>query len=195
MGYKALQVSWRAFLMRKRLADARLAIVLYLANDWVARLPFHRLRNAFYRRVTRMQLASTSSIHMGCKLTTLGGVSIGPGSTVDHGVKLDGRGGLIIGTGVSIAPEACLLSADHDPHSADFKGRTAPVSIGDHAWLGTRSMILPGVTVGTGAVVAAGAVVTRDVPPYAIVGGVPAKIIGQRSQELNYELNYFRWLH
>lgn len=181
--------------MRKLLADARLALVIYLANQWINRLPSHTLRNAFYRRVCRVKLAHGSSLHMGLKLTTLGGVEIGPHSTVDQDVKLDGRGGLTIGASVSIAPEACVLSADHDPASPDFRGRTAPVSIGDHAWLGTRALILPGVSVGEGAVVAAGAVVTRDVPAFAVVGGVPARVIGERPRELNYAFDYFRWLY
>lgn len=181
--------------MRKRLADWRLAVVLYLANWWVNRIPFHGLRNAYYRRVCRMAIAKSSSVHMGAVIYTLGGVAIGPGSTLDQGVRLDGRGGLTIGAGVSIAPDVYLLTADHDPQSPDFAGRTAPVVIEDQAWLGTRAMVLPGVTVGQGAVVAAGAVVTKDVPPYTIVGGVPARQIGERSRELRYAHDYFRLLH
>lgn len=181
--------------MRKRLADWRLAVVLYLANWWVNRLPFHALRNAYYRRVCRVALAPGSSIHMGATLTTLGGVTIGPGTTIDQHVRLDGRGGLSIGASVSIAPEVCLLTADHDPQSADFAGRTAPVTIEDHVWLGTRATVLPGVTIGRGAVVAAGAVVTRDVAPFAIVGGVPAKPIGTRTETLDYRFDYFRPMH
>ena len=61
--------------------------------------------------------------------------------------------------------------------------------IGDWAWLSFRSTILPGVTIGEGAVVAAGAVVTRDVPPYAIVAGIPARVVGERPRELDYDLN------
>jgi maltose O-acetyltransferase len=145
--------------------------------------------------VCRVVLAPGSSIHMGCRLTTLGGVSIAEGTTIDQSVKLDGRGGLTIGQSVSIAPEVCLLTADHDPTSATFAGRTAPIVIEDFAWLGTRAMVLPGVTVGTGAVVAAGAVVTKDVPPYAIVGGVPARVIGERPRDLAYAFDYFRPMH
>lgn len=164
--------------MSKRLADWRLALVLYVANWWVNRWPFHAVRNAYYRGVCRVALAEGSSIHMGAVLYTLGGVTIGAGTTIDQGARLDGRGGLTIGQGVSIAPDVYLLTADHDPQSPDFEGRTAPIVIEDHAWLGTRAMVLPGVTVGRGAVVAAGAVVTKDVPPYALMAGVPARRIG-----------------
>lgn len=181
--------------MRKQLADWRLAVVLYAANWWINRIPFHAVRNAYYRGVCRMKLDRKSSLHMGATLTTMGGIEVGPGSTIDQHVRLDGRGGLTIGAGVSIAPEVAILTADHDPQSADFRGRTEPVVLEDQVWVGTRALILPGVRVGRGAVVAAGAVVTRDVPPYAIVGGVPAKVIGQRTQDLAYSHDYFRLLY
>jgi maltose O-acetyltransferase len=79
---------------------------------------------------------------------------------------------------------------DHDPQSRDFGGRGRPVIIMKYAYIATKALILPGVTVGEGAVVAAGAVVTRDVAPYTIVGGVPARPIGVRSRDLDYEFRY-----
>ncbi len=66
-----------------------------------------------------------------------------------------------------------------------------PVVIGDHVWIGARALICPGVTIGEGAVVGAGAVVTRDVAPYAIVAGNPARVIGQRTRDLHYRTRYF----
>jgi len=67
------------------------------------------------------------------------------------------------------------------------------VVVGDYVWIGARATILPGVTIGRGAVVAAGALVSRDVPPYAVVGGVPAKVIGERARDLRYTLNFRPW--
>jgi maltose O-acetyltransferase len=75
-----------------------------------------------------------------------------------------------------------------DPTFPDFY---RPISIGHHAWIGIRATILGGVTIGEGAVVMAGAVVTRDVPPYAVVGGVPAKVIRERTpRNLNYTIDF-----
>jgi maltose O-acetyltransferase len=174
------------------LADWRYALALHVANRWVARFPFHAVREALYRGLMRMDLHPTSSIHMGARLTTIGGVAIGPGSTIDQGALLDGRGGLTIGRGVVTGFDVMILTADHDPQSPTFEGRVAPVVIGDRAWLGTRSTVLPGVTIGEGAVVAAGAVVTKDVAPYTIVGGVPARPIGERTRELAYDREHYR---
>ena len=82
-----------------------------------------------------------------------------------------------------------IWTMQHKVNDPDFGGESAPVIIGDYAWISCRTVLLPGVRVGEGAVVAAGAVVTKDVEPYAIVGGVPAKKIGERSQGLRYRLN------
>lgn len=84
------------------------------------------------------------------------------------------------------------MTAEHDIDDPYFVGTEAPVHIGDYAWISSRATILPGVRIGNGAVVAAGAVVTKDVPDYTVVGGVPAKLIGVRNNQLKYEIDYFR---
>jgi maltose O-acetyltransferase len=98
---------------------------------------------------------------------------------------LDGRGGTIaIGDYVDIAPEVQIWTLEHDPMDPAFGVKSAGVVIEDHAWIASRAILLPGVRVGKGGVVAAGAVVTRDVEPYTIVAGVPARPIGMRTMEL-----------
>ena len=101
-------------------------------------------------------------------------------------MRIDARGGLEIGDNCSISYNVQLLTGGHDPHSPVFEGRHLPIRIGDYVWIGAGAVILQNVRVGKGAVVAAGAVVSRDVPPYAIVGGVPARVIGKRNEVLNY---------
>jgi maltose O-acetyltransferase len=113
---------------------------------------------------------------------------------INRDVLLDGRAGLRIGHNVSISEGTALFTLDHDPQSPTFERRGAPVIVGDRVFIGARAIILPGVTIGEGAVVGAGAVVTRDVPPYTIVTGAPARPIGERRRDLTYTLDYRKFL-
>jgi acetyltransferase-like isoleucine patch superfamily enzyme len=164
--------------------------LLFLCNDVVGHFPSHILRQAFYRAVMGFQIGRRSFIFMGAQFDTKGNFRLGDHSTINQRCRLDNRGGLEIGSNVSISAEVCILTADHDPKTADFAGRNRPVHIHDYVFVGTRAMILPGVTIGRGAVVAAGAVVTKDVPERSIVAGCPAKQIGNRLGELNYQIDY-----
>ena len=91
---------------------------------------------------------------------------------------------------MNISAEAALYTGGHEIDSPDFAFYSKPVCIGNRVWIGTRAMIMPGVTIGEGAVILPGAVVVKDVAPYAIVGGMPAVQIGKRSSDLNYELTW-----
>ena len=104
---------------------------------------------------------------------------------------LDGRGGIEIGDNVTIGPNVSVVTADHDVQSENFTGRSLKIVVGDFAFIGINATILPGVRIGRGAVVSAGAVVTRDVEEYTIVGGVPARKIGLRSKSLAYSCRWF----
>ena len=99
---------------------------------------------------------------------------------------------LKIGNNVSIAGEVRMYTMQHDIDDPDFHEVGAPVVIDDYAVIGTRVTLLPGVHIGKGAVVASGAVVTHDVEPYSVVGGVPAKHIRYRSKDLRYTLKFAR---
>ena len=107
---------------------------------------------------------------------------------------LEGRGGrLMIGDNVDIAQETNIWTLEHDVNDNQHSEIPGDVIIEDHVWIASRVTLLPGVKIGRGAVVASGAVVTRNIPPLAIVGGIPAKIIGYRKNDLTYKLNYFPW--
>lgn len=112
---------------------------------------------------------------------------VGPNCSFGFHVVLDARGGLTIGSNCNISAGASIWTAEHDVQSPDFAYVTAPVTIGDYAWISYRAIILPGVAIGEGAVIAAGAVVTKDVSPFTIVAGVPAVKIGERCKELHYD--------
>ena len=166
--------------------------LLFFCNHIVAHVPSHCLRRWFYRGLMQFEIGERSYIFMGARFDGRRSFKIGHHSTVNERCRLDNRGGLEIGSNVSISSEVCILSADHDPQSPDFAGRNRAVRIEDYVFVGTRAMILPGVNIGRGAVVAAGAIVTRNVTPLSIVAGSPAKEIGKRNPDLNYQIDYGR---
>lgn len=150
------------------------------------RLLFFRLRVA--------KLGSGVGLLMGVELRRGRNVFIGDRVVINKGVLLDGRGGrLVIGDDVDIAQETNIWTLEHDVHSDTHADKGGDVIIGDHVWIASRATILPGVRIGNGAVVASNSVVTKDVPPMAIVGGVPAKVIGERRSRLEYQLHFRPW--
>ncbi len=118
-------------------------------------------------------------------------ITIGDHCFVNPGCLLDGRfGKIVIGNNVDIARECWIYTLEHDPHD-DFHGiRYGDVIIEDYVWLASRATILPGITIGKGSVIATGAVVTKNIPPMSIAGGVPAEVIGVRKSALKYNINF-----
>jgi len=167
--------------------------LLFLCNHVVGHFPSHAVRRWFYRAVMRFDIGKRAFVFMGAQFDTRGNFKLGDYSTINQGCRLDNRGGLEIGSNVSISADVCILTADHDPRSASFAGRTRPVRIGDYVFIGTHAIILPGVTIGRGGVVAAGAVVTKDVAECSIVAGSPAKEIGTRPADFAYQVGYYRF--
>ncbi len=151
---------------------------LYLA--YVGSLiPSHHVRRLIYR-LARAKIGKGSSIHVGLRFYSLKNVRIGEDCVIGNDCFFDGRDKLLIGSHVDIASQVLIYNSEHDITAEDFHPILEPVEIGDYVFLGPRVIILPGVKIGKGAVIAAGAVVTKDVPEFAIVGGVPAQIIGER---------------
>jgi maltose O-acetyltransferase len=143
---------------------------------------------------------------MRCRFLNGRKIFLGERNVINFGCFFDGRKFSIrTGRNVSIGPEATILTLGHDPRSATFEDRGGDVLIGDRVWIGYRAIVLPGVTIGEGAVVGAGAVVSKNVEPYAIVAGNPARKIGERkllncadldskAKDFTYELDYRPWL-
>ncbi len=166
-----------------------IGLLNYLTNHVIGHVPSFALRRWWYRHVLGIRVGRGAAIYMGCFMWSLtprnvrrNGISFGEYSFINRGCCLDLRGPLTIGANASISPEVMILTATHDPNDPRFPFVQLAVHIGDHVWIGSRATILPGVTLGRGCVVAAGAVVTRDVEPFDIVAGVPARKVGVRDE-------------
>lgn len=155
-------------------------------------IPSHHVRR-FLLRLYGAQIGKGSTIHMGCHFFSLKNLRIGEDSIIGSGIFIDGRAKVSIGNHVDIASEVMIYNSEHDINSEDFKAILEEVVIGDYVFIGPRVIILPGISIGKGVVIAAGAVVTKDVPDFAIVGGVPAQIIGERKlKDPHYRLGRAR---
>jgi len=167
------------------------ATVWYFLQSQVAmHLPFGIVR-ALAARCMFGKLGSGVYFGFGCSYVKAANIEIGSHSYINCGVHLDGRGGrLRIGRNVDLAQQVTIWTLDHDPHDDFHRPRGREVTIEDYVWIGSRATILPGVTIGRGAVVATQSVVTRDVAPMSIVAGVPARPIGVRRSGLKYTLTY-----
>ena len=154
--------------------------------------PSHRIRNFVYRRIFLVDIGENTIIYYGAFIRLGSSLKIGTGTIVGDCCMLDARsGGIVIGDNVNIGTDVKLWTSSHDvndPYFASTSKCIGPIKIGNRAWLGSHSIILDSVNIGEGAVVAAGAVVTEDVPPFTIVGGIPARKIGERSKNLKYTL-------
>lgn len=160
----------------------------WLTNEFINHFPSHRLRNWFLRAIG-VKMSKDVRFYTGFHIRNPKGIIIGKGVNIGPGVLLDGRKGLRIGENATIAYEAIIWTLNHDYNDIHFCGKGDSVFIGKFSWICSRSIILPGIRIGDGAVVASGAIVTKDVPEYAIVAGIPAKIIGYR-QKNDYDYGY-----
>jgi len=159
----------------------------------VGLIPIHHLRCFFYR-LAGIKIGKGSTVHMGARFYDPKNIIIGQDTVVGEGAVLDGREKLIIGNHVAISTEVMIYNSQHVIEHEDFIAKDAPVEIEDYCFIGPRVIVLPGVKIGRGAVVGAGAVVTKDVAPFTVVGGVPAKIIKERkNKDLSYKLGRARW--
>ncbi len=147
-------------------------------------------RRWYYRRIGA-SIAKNVIIHYGAEIRYPLGLSIGKGSIIGDRALLDARQELEIGCNVNMSSNVSIYTRQHNHRSpsfdCEFPDRKSKVKISDRAWLGCNVVVLPGVTIGEGAVVCAGAVVTKDVEPYAVVAGIPAKQVSTRPRNLTYE--------
>jgi acetyltransferase-like isoleucine patch superfamily enzyme len=156
-------------------------------------VPSHLYRRFVYR-LFGVKIGKGSAIHMFASFYYPPKIKIGNDTIIGEGAVMDGRDDLIFGDHVDVASQVMFYNGEHDINDENFKATFAPIIVEDYVFIGPRAIILPGVRIGKGAVVAAGAVVTKDVAEFTVVGGVPAKPISERSaKNLNYRLGRAAW--
>lgn len=161
-------------------------IKFYIFNEIINKIPCHDLR-LLYCKLLGAQIGKGSRYDLHCYLRDVKQLRIGNYTHINRGCIIAARGGISIGNSVSISFNVSLISDGHNPQSKTFKHESAPIIIDDYVWIGPNVTILKNTHIGEGAVIGANAVVTKDIPPYTIVGGVPAKIIGYRTKYLRYK--------
>lgn len=154
----------------------------FCGNTIVNKIPINILRKIYFR-LLGAKFGKKTILFRRVEILKPLTLRIGESSSVGWFTLLDARGGITIGENVTVASYCKLVTGTHDIESPQFTGSVNPIIIKDYAWVCTGAIILGGVTIGRGAVVAAGAVVTKDVPDMTVVGGVPAKVIKKRLTE------------
>lgn len=162
----------------------------YMLNHIILHLPSNSLRNTLYRYLYKFKINRHAAVHINVKFFGKF-IEIGENTVINSESLIDGRAGCFIGENVSVSRKTTILSMGHDYNDPLFKLKGGSVRINDDVWIGYDALILPGITIGKGAVVAAKSVVTKDVPDYVVVGGNPAKIITTRKKQ-TYESVYYR---
>ena len=165
------------------------ALDLFMVN-LVGGAPSHHFRRFVYKYFYNVRLGRGSIIHWKTRFFEPAGIQVGEYCNLGNDIFLDGRRGITIGNRVAIGGEVMIYTLQHDIDSPTFNVIGGPVVIDDYVYIGPRAIILPNVKIGYGAVVAAGVVVTKDVPPFAVVGGVPAQFPRERSHDLDYRPDF-----
>lgn len=165
--------------------------LIVISSIAIGKIPFHFIRIFFLKHVFLMDLGKKVVIHYGFQLRAPWNIRVGNGSIIGDNAILDGRNGLIIGENVNFSTGVWIWTEEHDLNDPLFRcnNKGGGVSIENRCWISCGAIILPGCTIKEGAVIAAGAVVTKNCEPFSVYGGVPAKGIGQRNKELLYDFN------
>ncbi len=174
------------------------AAVLAAYYGLASRLPRSNAPYAFGAGALRRWLCRRLFRHVGVGANIERGAYFGSGAELslgDHsglGIRYQGVGPITIGNDVMMGPDVTILTGSHETSDTTRPmrlqgGSIRPVVIEDDVWIGMRAIILPGVRIGTGAIIGAAAVVTRDVPPFAVVAGVPARVLRYRTAERRRE--------
>jgi acetyltransferase-like isoleucine patch superfamily enzyme len=163
--------------------------LLWYQSYLIGLFPGHILRRILYVNLLGMRVGHNSFIYGRSEIIAPWKIELGENSIIGISNTIDGRLGIVIGNNVNISHHVKIWTMQHDPLSDSFDTSGGPVIIEDNAWISSDVIILPNVRIGRNAVVAAGAVVTKDVESYSICAGVPAKKIATRTNDISYTIN------
>jgi acetyltransferase-like isoleucine patch superfamily enzyme len=157
----------------------------------VSLIPLHQIRRFVYKSLGA-EIGKHVVFHFRTEVRGLQRLKIGDGTIIGDNALLAAQWGLTIGKNVNLSSNVSIYSGAHDHRDPYFRctaATTRPITIGDRVWIGSNAIILTGVHIGEGAVVCAGCVVTKDVEPYTVVAGIPARKVNERPRDLRYEFN------
>ena len=174
--------------LRQKISAYKTGFIGWITNNVIAYFPSVHVRRCFLQ-IIGINAPHNVRFYDGFQIRKAQGIHIKEGTTIGPNVLLDGRKGLFIGRNVVIAYDSIIWTLNHDYNDMYFSTKGAPVYIEDFVWVCSRAIILPGVTIGEGAIVASNAIVTKDVPPYSIVAGIPARVVGMREKK-KYSYGY-----
>ena len=153
-------------------------------------IPSCHIRKWIYKALGA-RIGKNVVFHFKTEIRNIGKLQIGRGCIIGDNAILDARNGLVLGANVNLSSNVSIYTLQHDHRDPDFGCNInhMNVVVGDRAWIGCNVVVLPGVKIGEGAVCCAGCVVTKDVEPYSVVAGIPAKEVNKRPQNMRYEFD------
>ena len=172
--------------MKELRYQVRYALPLWFINLMTAWLPENRVSQRIRGSLISRVIDASGPLYVASRvvLVNVERLQFGSDVYIGPGVWINALGGVQLGSGVMMGPYSCVASTEHGFDNDSVRGggtHVAPVAIGAGTWIGAHAVIAAGVRVGRGNLVAANAVVTRDTPPNVKVGGVPGRILSQRS--------------
>ena len=143
----------------------------------------HQLYYLFPQKVLRINGRVPWPVHRTSIVLYHRNITVGnrsaPGKNI--GGYVQGRNGIIIGHNLRMGPHVGLISANHSETDYDAWDEADPIRIGDNVWIGMNAVVMPGVTIGDNAIIAANSVVTKDVPPNVVAGGIPCRVLRSKA--------------
>ena len=151
-------------------------------------VPSSHIRRFVYKALGA-EIGKNVVFHFRTEIRGIHRLKIGAGTIIGDNALLAAQRGLTIGENVNLSSNVSIYSGEHDHRDPYFRStpeKTRPITIGDRVWIGSNAIILTGVNIGEGAVCCAGCVVTKDVEPFAVVAGIPARKVNERPRDLRY---------